>query len=109
MNQPYQRARHDSTWNGIAIGAGAGVGMVGATQGGLALMDKYRNRQIKKNMAAGVIAMGSNGPPNTAAMPKGALRGKMFGGRFGWRGAAAYAGAGLLGGALGMGTDYMTD
>lgn len=109
MNQPYQRVSHDNTWNGMAIGAGAGAGMVGATHGALAGVDRFKNRTITKNMAAGTIHIGASGPVGAGVMPKGALRGKMFGGKFGWRGAAAYAGAGLLGAAIGMGADYMSD
>jgi hypothetical protein len=110
-NRPYRRVQHDSVWNGAIIGAGAGIGMVGAAQGGMLGWSALKNRRIR-NLDDGTLLAGSNGVmTKQAAMDANRQAyNRFFGGKYGWlKKGGAYLGAGALAAGIGALTDYMTD
>lgn len=120
-NEPYQRIRTDSAWNGMAIGSAVGLAGAAATDFGLSRMRQYGpgatmttnlgNVTISPEALKGLSsndrkAMGVN-QMESAELPTRARRAhqQMFGS--GWRRAASYGVAGIGGALIGGATDSL--
>jgi hypothetical protein len=119
-NEPISRVQHhDPVWSGMGIGAASGLGAMGVVQAGMkGFAWKDPNRGLKMN-ADDTLIVTPKGNARDAGTVKDRLLGSnshqnrynaMFGGKRGWmKKAGMYAAAGIIGGALGAATDYMTD